>query len=89
MLDQVSIGGPRLQLAGFKVAVVVAAVETWTVDFHPTSMQVASGSQSGHINLWDANTGKKLQSLETKGKFAMSVAYVSLLVCCLPSIAFF
>ena len=53
------------------------SVETWTATFNPKHAHVASGSQSGNINLWDVETGSKLGCIETHGKFAMAVQYVS------------
>ena len=36
---------------------------------------IASGSHGGNINLWSSETGEKLHTLETGGKFVMSVAF--------------
>jgi WD repeat-containing protein 61 len=50
-------------------------VETWTVDFHPHEPCLASGAQSGNVNLWDSMTGERRGVLEGHGSFCMSVAY--------------
>lgn len=51
-------------------------METWDIAFNPTGEYLASGSQSGNVNIWNTDTGEKEASLETHGKFVMSVAYV-------------
>lgn len=52
-------------------------VETWGVKYNPLadSKQLATGSQSGRVNLWDVSTGTKSAALETHGAFTMSLAY--------------
>ena len=52
-------------------------VETWTVAWNPYQNQLASGSQSGNVNLWNVDTCEKTSTIETRGKFIMSVDYVS------------
>jgi len=51
--------------------------EVWSVAFSPDARFVASGSQSGNVNVWETETGTKQMVLEDKGKFVLSVAYVS------------
>ena len=46
--------------------------------FSPDSRFLASGSQSGKINLFGVDTGKKESCLDTRGKLQLSIAYVSL-----------
>jgi WD40 repeat protein len=53
------------------------SVDTWTVAFAPDSKFLATGSHSGQINLINLDSGKKSGSLDTRGKFTMSIAYVS------------
>lgn len=55
----------------------VEPVEAWSVAWNPLvdACQIATGSQSGRVNLWDTRSGEKTSALETHGKFVMSVAY--------------
>lgn len=50
--------------------------EVWNVAFSPDARFIASGSQSGNVNVWETESGTKQMVLEAKGKFALSVAYV-------------
>lgn len=52
------------------------AVEAWTVAFSPDGRSLATGSLSGAINLWNPDAGESMARIETRGKFAMSVAFV-------------
>ncbi len=52
------------------------AVDAWTICFSPDSRFLASGSQTGKINLFGVDSGKKESSLDTRGKFTLSIAYV-------------
>ena len=52
-------------------------VDTWTVAFSPDSRFIATGSHAGKINLIGVESGKKESALDTRGKFTMSIAYVS------------
>ncbi|KAJ4461183.1 putative WD repeat protein 61 [Paratrimastix pyriformis] len=58
-------------------AIDAGPVEAWTVSFSPDGNHVASGSQAGHVNVWDAHSGEKVQTFEPRGtnKFTTSVAY--------------
>jgi WD40 repeat protein len=51
-------------------------VEVWTIACDPHGARVATGSNTGNINIFDFDSGERTQVLETKGKFVMSVAYV-------------
>lgn len=51
-------------------------VETWTATFSPSNAHLASGAQSGNINIWSVESGSKLGCIETHGKFVMAVRYV-------------
>lgn len=52
-------------------------VESWTVAYSPDGRFISTGTHSGNINTYLSETGEKDRTLETKGKFVMSVAYVS------------
>ena len=56
---------------------LVLTVDTWTVAFSPDSRFIATGSHAGKINLIGVESGKKESALDTRGKFTMSIAYVS------------
>jgi len=45
--------------------------------FHLMRSFVISGSHSGKIALFGVESGKQEQTLDTRGKFTLSVAYVS------------
>jgi WD repeat-containing protein 61 len=51
------------------------AVESWTGSFSGLKPHIATGSQSGAINIFSYETGEKVKSMDTKGGFVMSVAY--------------
>ena len=51
--------------------------ETWTLAYSPvTAHQIVSGSQNGHVNLFDLESEEKRSSWDTKSKFVLSVTYV-------------
>ena len=52
-------------------------VDVWTLSFSPDGKTIATGSHNGHINLFSVDTGEKQSSLDTRGKFTMSIAHVS------------
>lgn len=52
-------------------------VDAWAVTFSPDSKYLASGSQTGKINLYGVESGKLESSLDTTGKFTLSIAFVS------------
>ena len=53
-------------------------VDAWTICFSPDSRLLASGSHTGKINLFGVESGKKESALDTRGKFTLSIAYVSI-----------
>lgn len=59
-----------------KFQIDASPVDCWTVTLSPDGRYLASGSHTGHINMYNAENGKKEASLETGGKFILSVAYV-------------
>jgi WD40 repeat protein len=54
--------------------------EAWCACFSPDATQIASTSRTGAIHIWQVDNGAVLTTLEGKGKFGMSIAYVSLIV---------
>ena len=52
-------------------------IDAWTATFSPDSRYLATGSHAGKINLFRVDTGSKEMSLDTRGKFILSTAYVS------------
>ena len=53
------------------------SVGIWTVRFSPDSRFVASGSNTGKINLFRVESGNLETQLDTRGKATYSIAYVS------------
>lgn len=52
-------------------------VNAWTVTFSPDSQLIATGSHSGKIILYSVGSGEKSeQSLDSTGKFTLSIAFV-------------
>uniref|UniRef100_A0ABD2XL83 WD repeat-containing protein 61 n=1 Tax=Trichogramma kaykai TaxID=54128 RepID=A0ABD2XL83_9HYME len=57
-------------------SIEVGPVDIWTVCFSPDDKYIISGSHAGKINMFNADTGKQEQVLDTRGgKFTLSVAY--------------
>ena len=54
-------------------------VDAWTITFSPDGRFLATGSYTGKVNLFGVESGKKEATLDTRGKFILSIAYVSLL----------
>ena len=52
-------------------------MDSWAVTFSPDSKHIATGSHSGKINLIGVESGVKEDTLDTRSKFTMSIAYVS------------
>lgn len=46
--------------------------------FSPDSKYIATGSHTGKVNLIGVESGVKEETLDTRSKFTMSIAYVSL-----------
>ena len=66
-------------------------MESWTVAFSPDGKRIISGAQNGKVHFFNTETGQKEQQMDTRGKFVLSIAYVSILnlvVSCLSSIVF-
>jgi WD repeat-containing protein 61 len=54
-------------------------VDAWTLAFSPDSRFLATGSHSGKINIFGVDSGRKEMTMDTRGKFTLSIAYVSVL----------
>jgi hypothetical protein len=63
-------------VVGLCVCARRCSVEAWTLSHHPTLPQVATGAQSGNVNVWDLESGAKMKTMTTNGKFVLSVDYV-------------
>lgn len=55
----------------------VGPVDLWTVAFSPDDKYIISGSQAGKITLYNVESAKAEQTFDTRGKFTLSIAYVS------------
>ena len=51
-------------------------VDAWTIAFSPDSRLIASGTHTGKLNLFGVESGKNESTLDTRGKFTLSIAYV-------------
>ena len=58
------------------------SVDAWTIAFSPDSRLLASGSHTGKVNLFGIESGKIETSLDTRGKFTLSIAYVRIMRIC-------
>jgi WD repeat-containing protein 61 len=58
-------------------SIEVGPVDIWTVAFSPDDKFIISGSHSGKIILYGVQSAKQEQTLDTRGKFTLSIAYVS------------
>lgn len=67
---------------GEKIAMVdCGPVDLWTVVFSPDDKHIISGSHAGKITVFNVETAKAEQFLDTtRGTFTLSIDYVSLLV---------
>lgn len=54
--------------------------DVWTVAFSPDNKYIISGNHTGKINMYNVETQKLERSLDTRGQFTLSIAYVSLFV---------
>lgn len=60
----------------FSFSLCTPAVDAWSVAFSPDSKHIATGSHHGKVNIFGVESGKKEYSLDTRGKFILSIAYV-------------
>ena len=54
-----------------------APMDSWTSAFSPDSKQIISGAQNGKIHFFNTESGQKEQHFDTRGKYILSIAYVS------------
>jgi len=52
-------------------------VEAWAITYQSDGKHLLSTTQYGNINVWDLESGKKENTIENQGKFAMSIAVVN------------
>lgn len=65
-------------ISGEKIGNIdVGPVEIWTIAFSPDDKFIISGSHSGKISMYGVESRKQEQTLDTRGKFTLSIAYVS------------
>lgn len=69
----------ELQSGIKKQTIEAGPVDVWSLMFTPDAKHVISGSHSGKINWYNVDTGKLDQSYDTRGKFTLSVACVSII----------
>jgi WD40 repeat protein len=60
------------------LVIITRTVDCWGLAFSSDGKYIATTGQSGNINLWNCESGVKEMSLNTDGKFTMSVAFVRL-----------
>ena len=59
-----------------KAKIEAGPVEIWQVSVHPTRSQIcATGSHSGNVNVWNFDTGARVDTAKPGTKFTMAVAY--------------
>ncbi|KOB75147.1 WD repeat domain 61, partial [Operophtera brumata] len=66
----------KQQLEGHSLGTFEAGLnDVWMLDFSPDGKHVISGSNAGKILIFSVESGKQEQTLDTRGKFTLSVAY--------------
>ena len=50
--------------------------DIWKIVYSPDGAHIAAGSQHGAVNIYNVEKETRVTSIETDGKFVMSVAYV-------------
>lgn len=68
--------GPPPSVETSHLVTVFLPVDAWSVAFSPDSKHIATGSHLGKVNIFGVESGKKEFSLDTRGKFILSIAYV-------------
>jgi len=52
-------------------------IESFSITFGPTGTLIATCGQGGNVNIFEVDTGKKLQVLQTESKFVHAIAWSS------------
>lgn len=55
-------------------------VESWSVVFSPSGRHVATGNHAGKINIYSVAGGELVTTLDTRGRFTYTIAYVGQLL---------
>lgn len=64
-------------MSGEKISNIdVGPVDLWTLAFSPDNKFIISGSHAGKISVYSVESSKQEHTLDTRGKFILSVAYV-------------
>ena len=73
-----------LQTMSLKNKIEAGPVEIWQVSVHPLRSSIcATGSHSGHVNIWSFDTLAKVDSAKPGAKFTMAVVR-GCICACLP-----
>jgi Tol biopolymer transport system component len=71
ILDRISFNSAEAMSTGNDINVLKGHEgPVWSVDWSPTSNQVASGGEDGTVRIWDVNTGAQLQVIQGVGSVA-------------------
>lgn len=66
-------------LSGNKVhEIQTGSIDVWKIAFSPDGNKIVSGSHTGKVTIYDIVNNSIDKILDTRGKFALSVAWVSL-----------
>jgi WD40 repeat protein len=75
ILDRVSFNSAEAMSTGNDINVLKGhAGPVWSVDWRPTSNQVASGGEDGTVRIWNSTTGEQLQTIQV-GHSVVSLAW--------------
>ena len=69
--------GQRIRKIGEVGEKKIGPMECWTTSFSPDGKHIITGAQNGKIHFFNTDTGEKEQQMDTRGKFILSIAYVS------------
>ena len=70
--------GTRIRKIGEAGDRKIGPMECWTTAFSPDGKHIITGAQNGKVHFFSTDTGEKEQQMDTRGKFILSIAYVSL-----------
>ena len=69
--------GQRIRKIGEVGDKKIGPMECWTTVFSPDGKHVITGAQNGKIHFFNVDSGEREQQMDTRGKFILSIAYVS------------